>query len=102
MVNQKIKLRFAKMGMMRFVSHLDLMRLFQRASRRARLPVSITKGFNPHPRISIEPALKLGEESDSLEVNFKIDGWIKPEEFKNKLQEKLPQDINLLEAVIQN
>ena len=72
-VNQKLKLRFAKRGMMRFISHLDLMRLFQRAARRAALPVTISKGFSPHPRISIQPALKLGMESDALEAFFKLD-----------------------------
>lgn len=95
-----MRLRFAKRGLMRFVSHLDLMRLFQRAARRAGLPVAITKGFNPHPRISVQPAIKLGEESRSLEAVFKLDGWMKPAEFKERLQEKLPEGIEILEANI--
>lgn len=85
---------------MRFISHLDLMRLFQRASRRAGIPVSITKGFSPHPRISIQPALKLGVESSSLEASFRLDGWMKPAEFKEKLQKKLPEGIEILEVSI--
>ena len=100
MVTQKMKIRFAKKGLMRFVSHLDLMRLFQRASRRAEIPVTITKGFNPHPRISIQPALKLGVESSSLEAVFKLDGWMKPEEVKKSLQKKCPEGIEILEVDI--
>ncbi len=100
MVNQKIKIRFAKKGLMRFLSHLDLMRLFHRAARRARLPLSITEGFNPHLRISIQPAIKLGRESDSLEAIFGLHGWMKPEGFKEMLQEQLPDGIEIIEATI--
>ncbi|MBN1872216.1 MAG: DUF2344 domain-containing protein, partial [Candidatus Omnitrophica bacterium] len=46
-----------KKGTMRFISHLDLLRLFQRAARRARLPLKFSQGFSPHPKIKIEPAL---------------------------------------------
>ena len=85
---------------MRFISHLDLMRIFQRASRRAEIPVTISKGFNPHPRISLQPALKLGKESNSLEAVFKLDGWINPLEFKERLQKELPEGIKILEVKI--
>ena len=98
MVSQKIRIRFAKTGLMRFISHLDLMRLFQRATRRADIQVAITKGFNPHPRISIQPALKLGVESRTLEAVFKLDGWMRPLELKERLQRKLPEGIELLEV----
>lgn len=100
MVEQKVKLKFTKIGAIRFISHLDLMRLFQRAARRAHIDVSITKGFSPHPRISIQPALKLGKESDSLEAVFKLDVWTKPSDFKEKLQRQLPEGIDILEVTI--
>lgn len=85
---------------MRFISHLDLMRLFQRATRRAGIPVTISKGFNPHPRISIQPAVKLGKESYSLEAFFKLDGWMEPSKFKQRLRQQLPEGIEVLEAEI--
>jgi len=100
LVKQKIRVRFAKRGLMRFISHLDLMRLFQRAARRAHITVTMTQGFNPHPRISIEPALKLGEESDSLEAAFKLDGWMAPADFMRALQQGLPEGIELLKAMM--
>lgn len=100
MVTQKITIRFAKKGMMRFISHLDLMRLFQRASRRGGIPVVITQGFNPHPRMSIQPAIKLGLESNELDLTIKIDGLIDPEEIKKTLEKELPEGIELLKAEI--
>ncbi len=83
---------------MRFVSHLDLVRLFQRASRRAKLPVTVTKGFSPRLKISITKALKLGLESDSEEVIIGFDKNIVPEEFVKSLNDKLPEGVKILRA----
>ncbi|NQT06520.1 MAG: DUF2344 domain-containing protein [Candidatus Omnitrophica bacterium] len=99
-MNEKVRIVFAKKGIMRFISHLDLMRLFQRAARRACIDVSLSKGFNPRPRISIQPAIKLGMESSSLEAVFRLDKCIRPAELKLKLQRTLPEGINILEAAI--
>jgi len=100
-VSPGVCIRFAKTGDMRFISHLDLMRLFQRALRRAGIPVEITKGFSPHPRISIEPAIKLGLESRDLKAVFKLDDWVEPSQLKDRLQKKFPPGIELLEVRIQ-
>ena len=97
---QKVRVRFAKKGRMRFISHLDVIRLFYRALRRAQLPITISKGFNPRPRISVIPALKLGKESDSLELTVRLDEWVKPSLFKERLQEQLPEGIELKETTI--
>lgn len=78
---------------MRFISHLDLLRLFQRALRRAGLPIAYSEGFSPHPKISFKRALKLGLESDNEEAIFQINGWMNPQEFKTRLQEQLPNGI---------
>ena len=83
---------------MRFISHLDLMRLFQRASRRAGLPVAITKGFSPHLKISIPKALKLGRESNSEEALFYMKERIAPERFVKSINEELPGGVRALEA----
>ncbi len=94
----KIKTQFSKTGDMRFISHLDLIRLFQRASRRADLPVTITKGYSPHLKISITKALKLGVESSAEEAVFYMDENIEGPEFMKKINEKLPQGVNVLKA----
>lgn len=85
---------------MRFISHLDLLRLFGRAVRRAGLPIAMSEGFAPHPKISFKRALKLGIESDNEEVAFYINGWMSPQEFKLKLQEQLPDGIVINNAKV--
>lgn len=95
MVRQKLVVVFSKKGAMRFISHLDLMRLFERALRRAGLPIAMTEGFSPHPKISLKRALKLGVESDNEEGLFYINGWMKTEEFKTRLQAELPEGIGI-------
>jgi radical SAM-linked protein len=97
-MNQKISVTFSKKGDMRFISHLDLMRLFQRSLRRAALPITITKGFNPHPKISMGQALRLGAESSNEEAIFYLDENIDLEEFKTRFNEQLPEGIRIQDA----
>lgn len=95
---QKLKVIFSKGGDLRFISHLDLMRLFQRASRRAELPVSITKGFSPHLRISITRALKLGVVSPNEEAIFYMEEHLEPDFFVKSINEQLPEGVKILKA----
>ncbi len=78
---------------MRFISHLDLMRLFQRALRRAGLPVTITKGFSPRIKMSISRALKLGIASDREEASIYLDDPVDPERFIKLINEQLPAGV---------
>ena len=91
----KIKAVFSKTGDMKFISHLDLMRLFQRALRRADLPVTISQGFSPHLKISIARAMKLGIESDSEELTINMSEVVAPEIIKRSLNDKLPGGIRI-------
>lgn len=91
----KVIFTFSKRGMMKYISHLDLMRLFMRALRRTELPLKITEGFNPHPKLSIKRALKLGIESDNEEATIILREAIEPEEFKARLQKQLPEGISI-------
>ena len=83
---------------MRFISHLDLVRLFQRALRRTGLPVTITKGFSPRLKISIIKALKLGVESGHEEALVYFDERVKAEKFMILFNIQLPEGIKVLEA----
>jgi len=83
------------MGLMRYISHLDLMRLFMRAARRAKLPLKMTEGFSPHPKLSLKRALKLGVESDNEEASITLRFPVEPEDFKNRLQRQLPEGIRI-------
>jgi radical SAM-linked protein len=80
---------------MKYISHLDLMRLFMRAMRRADLPLKITEGFSPHPKLSIKRALKLGIESENEEATVVLKEQINTDDFRNRLQEQLPEGIKI-------
>ena len=87
----KIEVTFCKKGTLRYISHLDIVRLFQRSIRRASLPVSLSQGYTPHYRISFGNALKLGIESENEKIAFTMEEWIEPEEFRQRINEKLPE-----------
>ena len=89
----KISFVFAKTGIMKYISHLDLMRLFMRAMRRAELPLKLSEGFSPHPKLSLKRALKLGLESECEEAAVVLRLPVSLDEFKNKLQFQLPEGI---------
>lgn len=97
----KISFIFAKKGAMKYISHLDLMRLFMRALRRAELPVKMTQGFSPHPKISIKRALKLGVESESEEATFALSRPLGADEFTERLQSQLPEGIRIKSAQLE-
>jgi len=80
---------------MKFISHLDLVRLFQRASRRARLPVAMSQGFSPRLKISITRALKLGLEGMDQEAVFCIERPIASEEFMSSMNSSLPDGVKI-------
>lgn len=63
MVEGKIRLRFRKVGRLKFISHLDLMRTVQAAILRAKIPIYYTEGFNPHPKMVFALPIALGDES---------------------------------------
>ena len=80
---------------MKFVSHLDLVRLFQRASRRANLPVAMSQGFSPRLKISITRALKLGLEGMDQESVFCLEKPISSEEFMGSMNTNLPDGVKI-------
>lgn len=97
-MNYTVEFVFTKCGPMRFISHLDLMRLLTRAFRRAGLPVKMTQGFNPHPRLSMKRALKLGQESDHEEASVVLTRRVDAQEFTQQLQRQLPEGIKVKDA----
>jgi radical SAM family uncharacterized protein/radical SAM-linked protein len=96
---QRLRLWFGKLGDMALVSHLDLMRLFDRAVRRAALPVSFTAGFSPSPRISVALALPLGVTSSGEIVDFELTQIVDPKAFWQQLSSQLPADIPIYDAI---
>ncbi|WP_099238616.1 TIGR03960 family B12-binding radical SAM protein [Synechococcus sp. BDU 130192] len=90
---QRFRVWFGKQGDMRLVSHLDLVRLFDRAVRRASIPVAFTNGFHPSPRISIANALSLGATSSGEIIDFELRQVLDLEDFRRRLAEQLPIDM---------
>ncbi|AFZ36793.1 Protein of unknown function DUF2344 [Stanieria cyanosphaera PCC 7437] len=95
---QKIRVWFGKHGSMALVSHLDLVRLFDRAVRRAALPISYTGGFHPGPRISIANALSLGTTSSGEIVDFELTEDLLLEDFRQRLVAQLPSDLPIYQV----
>lgn len=95
---QRIRVWFGKIGEMALVSHLDLVRLFDRAVRRGGLPISSTGGYHPGPRVSIANALSLGITSNGEIVDFEFTERIKTEKFRQVLAKQLPLDIPIYQV----
>ena len=88
---------FEKTGKAVYISHLDLMRLFQRAFKRAGLPLTHTQGFNPRPSVSIALPLSLGVESVCELLDFDLEGEkISNEEILSRLNECLVEGVKVL------
>ncbi len=96
----RIIARFEKNEAARYVSHLDVQRLFQRAMHRAKLPMAYSQGFNPHPLVSFATALAVGYTSSSEWVDVKLNKDITEQEFINTINGSLPNGFFVKEAKI--
>ncbi|MBQ1243752.1 MAG: DUF2344 domain-containing protein [Clostridia bacterium] len=90
-----VRIWFKKMGMSRYVSHLDLMRAMTRTVRRAKLPLWYTEGFNPHPYMTFALPLSLGMESLCESMDVRIEGDITNEGIFDLLKGAMPPGIEL-------
>ena len=97
-MKKKIRLKFRKVGEMRFLSHLELVHLFYRASKRADLPLCFSEGFHPMPRIIFATALPVGMESLMEIVDIECEGKITPPEVLERLNQTLPPGVEIEEA----
>ena len=93
------RLLFEKTGNAIWISHLDLMRLFQRAFKRAGLPLTHSGGFTPRPQVSIALPLSVGVQSRCELLDFDLDGQLPPmEEILTKLNQALVPGVRVLEV----
>ncbi len=90
-----IRCKYAKLGEISFISHLDLLRIFIRALRRENINVNYSQGFHPHPKMSFSPALSLGVESICEYVDIDIADEIGMEEFQKRLNHALPRGVEI-------
>jgi radical SAM-linked protein len=95
---QKIRYRFAIQGPLRFLSHLETVRVFTRALRRAQIPVQHSQGFHPHPQLAFATARPVGLESTGEYADLVLYETLDPAQFLDRLNAVLPVHIRLLEA----
>ena len=96
---QKLRIRWAKRGRLRFTSHRDFQRAFERAVRRAGLPVAYSAGFSPHPKISYAGAAPTGTASEAEYVEVSVTIRVDPAVVRTQLDTALAPGIDVLEVV---
>lgn len=97
-MSKLIRVKYKKEDEMIFISHLDLQRLLQRAFRRAKINLSYSEGFNPHPKMSYGNALALGVESQGEYVDIEIEDDIEVDEFLERINNQLPEGIKFIKG----
>lgn len=92
----KIRIKFAKFGSMKFVGHLDTMRFFQRAIKRAGIDISYSTGFSPHPIMSFALPLGVGVESFGEYFDIQVNTTMSTESAILALNEQMPKGVEVL------
>lgn len=98
-VVQRLRIRYAKRGRLRFTSHRDIQRAFERALRRAQVPMAYSAGFSPHPKISWAGAAPTGTASEAEYVEIGVARRVDPEALRIAVDAALPPDLDILEIV---
>ncbi|KGN29971.1 radical SAM protein [Knoellia sinensis KCTC 19936] len=96
---QKLRLRYAKRGRLRFSSTRDFSRALERALRRAGVPMAFSAGFHPHPKISYANAAPTGTASEAEYFEISVTERVDPEALRVALDAALPPDLDVLEVV---
>jgi radical SAM-linked protein len=96
---QKLRIRYAKRGRLRFASHRDLARALERALRRAAVPMAFSAGFTPHPKISYLGAAPTGAASEAEYLEIGLSQRRDPEQVRAALDAALPAEVAVLECV---
>lgn len=98
-VVQRLRVRYAKRGRLRFTSHRDFARAFERALRRASIPMAYSAGFSPHPKISYAGASPTGVASEAEYLEIGLADRRDPDEVRAALDEALPDGLDVVEVV---
>ena len=94
----RIRIEFAKGEQVRFLSHLDLMKTFERAIRRAQLPIAFSEGFNPHPKMNFASALAVGVTSDREYLDIVLKNGLELQDVAGRLGVAMPSGIDIKEG----
>ncbi len=96
---QRIRLRYTKRGRLRFTSHRDFQRAFERALRRSEVPMAYSAGFTPHPKVSYAGAAPTGVASEAEYLEIALTEPRDPETLRALLDESLPPGLDVTDAV---
>lgn len=95
---QRLRLRFGRGAPVRFISHLDTLRCWERVFRRASIPLEYTQGFTPHPRMTVAAPLAVGVTSDAEVMDIWLRKWVPPQSVMMLVRRELPAGFTLYEA----
>ncbi|MDD5190416.1 MAG: TIGR03936 family radical SAM-associated protein [Dehalococcoidales bacterium] len=95
---QKLRISFRRGAELKFISHLDMMRLWIRALRRARIPLVYSEGFSPHPKIALAAPLSVGVTGEAELMDITVEKIVSPHWFKNTVNQQLPQGVEVLDV----
>jgi radical SAM-linked protein len=96
---QRMRVHYTKRGRLRFSSHRDFQRAFERALRRAAVPMAYSAGFSPHPKVSYANAAPTGTASEAEYLEIALAARCDPERLREALDESLPPDLDVIEVV---
>lgn len=92
----RLRITFSKQGPLRYTGHLDLHKIWERAARRAELPLTYSQGFHPHPQIQLAAALPLGFSSRCEVVDLKLNETLPLEGLAERIQDAVPSGLRIL------
>ncbi|HEX5118266.1 MAG TPA: TIGR03936 family radical SAM-associated protein [Pseudonocardiaceae bacterium] len=97
---QRLRLRYAKRGKLRFTSHRDVARAFERALRRADVPMAFSHGFSPHPKVSWVGAAPTGAASEAEYLEIQLVETVDPDALRTAVDAALPPGLDVVDAVV--
>jgi radical SAM-linked protein len=97
-IRSAVRARFIRGEELKYISHLDIMKLFERALRRANIPIAYSQGFNPHPVMVFGLPLSVGVTSEAEYADFEFESKIDPLKFMENLNRELPAGISVSAA----
>lgn len=92
---QRLRLTYARGLPQRYVSHLDMLRFWERALRRAHLPVAYSEGFTPHPQIALGPPLGVGMTGRAELIDIFLHTPVAPDEVRDRVAAQMPEGVTI-------
>jgi len=95
---QRLRLRLGRGEEVKFISHLDIVRFWERAFRRAGIPLAYSQGFTPHPRLSVAAPLAVGVTSEAELMDIWLNRWMPPQSLMMMVKSQLPGGFNIFDV----